>query len=37
MLKICLVTSDKVYKNGQNKRFNEEDILGGKVFIQLRR
>ena len=29
--KICLVTSDKVYKNeNKNKRFNEEDILGGK-------
>lgn len=29
--KICLVTSDKVYKNeNKNKFFKEEDILGGK-------
>ena len=29
--KVCIVTSDKVYKNeNKNKRFTEEDILGGK-------
>tara|TARA_Y100000589_G_scaffold218356_1_gene205981 strand:- start:5664 stop:6692 length:1029 start_codon:yes stop_codon:yes gene_type:complete len=29
--KVCIVTSDKVYKNeNKNKRFKEEDILAGK-------
>ena len=29
--KVCIVTSDKVYKNeNKNKRFKEEDVLGGK-------